>query len=280
MLALEVLPWPIWGSCEPRPYPYGFWGFIFLIIIGIIYLATMWIVGILFYRTYRIVPRREYKLLSVGVLSVALFDTMHVIGDILFFVMNDSRAPIRLNSVEFYFMPFATSLSVMGIIIFYICLFHYGKVKLGEGKNIKYYVFMMLALIGIVLGFNPYNFWHMMPPSNVLDTKPITGTLLLVVGIISLAKFYGAVKRVVFESMRTKPYNIIRMRLLTMSVILMFFLVFLMIPHAMLAMIQEDWAKTLMVAITGVKLLSLGLSAFLLYVSIIWPDWFKRFVEK
>lgn len=277
---MEVLPWPIWNSCEPRPYPYGFWGFIFLTIIGIIYLATMWIIGILFYKTYRIVPRREYKLLTVGILSVALFDTIHVIGDTLFFVMNDSRTPIRLNSAEFYFLPFATSLSVMGIIIFYICLFHYGKIKLREGKNIRYYIFMMLALIGIVLGFNPYNFWHMIPPPNVPDTKPITGTLLLVVGLISIAKFYGAVKRVVFESMKTKPYNIIRMRLLIMSVILMFLLVFLMIPHAMLAMIQEDWAKTLMVAITGVKLLSLGSSAFLLYISMIWPDWFKRFIEK
>jgi len=273
----NVLPWQIWDEAQPRTYPYGLWGFVILIIIGFIYLFTMWIIGILFYRTYKLYPqRKEYKYFSIGITAVALFDTIHVIGDVLFFIMNDSRVPISLGAnTVFYFYPFATSLSVMGIFIFYILVYTYGVYKLGERKTFDY-VFYLLGVLGIAFGLNPYNFWHMIKPEGVFDTKPITGTLLLIVGILAVMKFYVALKTKIIADLKKVPVGLKRIKLVTWGLTLMLILVILMVPHGILATIREPWALASMVIITILKLASLGSSAVLIYSGFVWPSWAER----
>jgi len=279
-----VLPWPMWEDALPREFPYGTWGFVALLIISIAYLLTMWLIGLLFLRTYKLFPqKKEYKYFGIGILTVAFFDSIHVLGDIMFFIMNDSRVPIALGAdVVFYFYPTATSLSVMGIFVFYILVYTYGVYKLEERKPFDN-VFYALGLLGIALGLNPYNFWHMVKPEGAFDTKPITGIFLLIVGILAVYKFYTALKTKLSLELEKAPGGMKRIKIVTWGLILMLILVFLMVPHGMLASLAGkgvEWAKVAMIVITYIKLISLGSSAILIYSGFVWPSWAERIFGK
>jgi len=115
-----VLPWPIWKNAQPREYPYGSSGLLFALVISIIYLTTLLVIGLLFRKVSKELKNPQLKDWSYGFLVVFTFDTLHVIGDILFYLTNDSRVPISFDSIVLYYYPTATSLSVLGI-IFFIC---------------------------------------------------------------------------------------------------------------------------------------------------------------
>jgi len=280
----SVFPWPIWEDAQPREYPYSLGGFIAFIIIAVMYLLIMWLIGILFLRTYKLYPqKKEYKYFGIGVLTVAFFDTIHTIGHILFFIMNDSRVPIILgNHAVFYFYPTATSLSTMGIFVFYILVYTYGVYKLGKVKMFDR-IFYALGFIGIAVGLNPYNFWHMVKPEDVFDTKPITGAFLLIVGLLAVYKFYKALKIKLGPELEKMPLGMKRIKLVTWGLILMLLMVFLMVPHGMLAPLASkgvEWAKIALIVITCIKTISLGSSAVLIYAGFIWPRWAERIFAK
>lgn len=274
-----VLPWPIWADAGFREYPYGVWGFLAVLIIGVVYLAIMWLVGLLFFRIHRLFPQKiEYKYFGFAVLTVAFFDTLHVIGDILFYLMNDSRVPIVITEgVEFYFYPTATSLSVMGVFIAYMLVYTYGVHKLERRERFDW-IFYALGIIGIILGLNPLNWWHIIRPAGMFDTKPITGTFLLIVGILSVYKFYNSLRVKLGPELKALPAGEKRVKIVTIALILLLLLVILMIPHGMLAALATkfEWAKIAMVVITYAKLISLAASALLLYSGLVWPNWAQR----
>ena len=279
-----VLPWPMWEDALPREFPYGTWGFVALLIVSIIYLLTMWLIGFLFLRTYRLFPqKKEYKYFGTGILIVAFFDTIHALGEIMFFITNDSRVPIFLDTnVVFYFYPTVTSLCVMGIFTFYMLVYTYGVYKLEEKKPSDN-VFYALGFLGIALGLNPYNFWHMIKPEGAFDTKPITGILLLIVGILAVYKFYTTLKTKLSLELEKAPGGVKRIKIVTWGLILMLILVFLMMPHGMLATLAGkgvEWAKVAMIAITCIKLISLASSAILIYSGFVWPSWAERIFGK
>ncbi|MCR8473660.1 MAG: hypothetical protein QXE21_05420 [Candidatus Korarchaeota archaeon] len=274
-----TLPWPMWANAQPRPYPYGTWGFLAMLIIGIVYLTIMWIAGLLFLRTYRTFPQRvEYKYFGIAILTVAFFDSIHVLGDILFYLTNDSRVLIQLGAdVAFYLYPTATSLSVTGVFIAFSLIYAYSVHKLGEIKPIDY-IFYTLSIVGIALGLNPYNWWHMIRPEGAFDTKPITGIFLLIVGIMSVRKFYVSLKAKLGPELEKLPAGAKRIKLVTIALVLLLLLVFLMMPHGMLAALatQVEWAKIAMIIVTYIKLLSLATSAILLYSGLVWPNWAQK----
>ncbi|MEX0569548.1 MAG: hypothetical protein Q6363_010405 [Candidatus Njordarchaeota archaeon] len=51
------------------------------------------------------IQKIEYKYLGAGILVVVLFDMFHVVGDILFYFMNDSRTPIYFGISVLYYLP-------------------------------------------------------------------------------------------------------------------------------------------------------------------------------
>lgn len=275
---LGVYPWSIWAEASAREYPYGDIGFIILTVVAISYLIIMWYVGSSFLKTYKLYPgRKEYKYLGLGFLIVAFFDTLHVFGDIAFYFTNDSRVIIELGGGnQLYYLPLATSLSVMGIFIFFAGLYLYSLEKIGAPRGLIDNVFFALVVLGIIMGLNPYNFWHMIAPENAFDTKPVTGILLLIVGLLAIFKFKKTIERIIGEVGEESKHREIRAKLITYSLFLIALLVILMVPHGMLATIEADWAKIAMIIVTIFKLTSLASSALLLYAGTVWPSWAEK----
>ena len=275
-----VFPWPIWAKASPRTYPYGDLGFIFITLIGVVYLILMWFIGISFYKAFKASSRREIKYFSIGLLSIAFFDTLHSAGNALFYFLNDSRVPIEIGSVTIYYLPFATSLSTMGLFICYTMIYLYAAVMMRNQIAAVDKFVILLGIISIFVGFNPYNWWHMVPPEGAIDTKPLTGTLILIMGFITAIMFIKNYRVRLKRELREKPHSVIRLKLTLIGIILLVAQIFLMTLHGTMATIKAPWAATALLIITGAKLISLSLSVTFIYIGTIWPAWAEKIFKK
>lgn len=278
-----VLPWAIWASASSRPYPYGTEGFLAMITIGLICLTVILTVGFLLIRTHKLFPQKvEYKYFGAAMLAIAISGYIHALGNVLFYFTNDSRVIINLGTnVVLYFYPTTTSLAVMGTFLAYIFIYFYGIRKLEKIRPLDY-AFIVLGIAGIILSLSPYNWWHMIKPTGAFDTKPMTGIFLLIVGLLSVYKFYTSLRTRLGQELRTLPAGSKRVKLVAIALFLLLVQVILMIRHSMLAdaATYYEWARAAMIIVTYAKLLSLALFALLLYSGLTWPKWVQRIFGK
>jgi len=271
-----VLPWSIWEDAQPRKYPYGFSGLLFALIISIVYLITLLIIGLLFREASKELKNPQLKYWSYGFLVVFTFDVLHVIGDVLFYLTNDSRVPISFDSVVFYYYPTATSLSVAGIIVFYMLVFYYSILQIHKKLIFSDKIIIFLDVIGILIGLSPYNWWHMTPPEGVIDTKPITGMFLLILGIIAVFAFFKYLRNVVKPKAKEDKLKAIQFKFLRIGFVFMIALTLLMVLHGIMARFKVPWAATGLLIITFFKLLSMILTAIFVWIGFCTPRFIIR----
>jgi len=264
-----VLLWPIWALASPRSYPYGFIGFILTTVIGTIYVIIMIIIGILFLRSARTFRKRELNYLGLAILIVGICDTFHVIGDIFFYLTNDSRVPIDLDGFTLYYYPTATCLSTFGIILAYTLIYLFGAIQTRQRFTTIDRIVTILGIIGIGFGVNPYNWWHMIPPEGAMTTIPITGTFLLVMGILATYSLYRYYQVKLVAEMKVDAVGRLRLKLILAGIGFLGLLVALMMLHAILAVMG---AKILMLIVTYFKIFSLVASVILLYLGVVAPS--------
>jgi len=263
-----VLMWPIWEYASPRPYPYGVAEFVAMTVLGVIYVTIMITIGGLFIRYAKNSGKRELNYLGYSILIVGICDVFHAIGDVLFYLTNDSRVPINLNGITLYYYPTATCLSTFGILLAYTLFYLFGAIQTKQQFTLFDRITIALGLIGIGFGINPYNWWHMVPPENSIVTIPITGIFLLVMGSLATGSLYRYYKLKLVPELKDELREQRRLRFVLLGVGFLGALVVLMILHAVFAVME---IKLLMLIVTYLKILSIIASVTFLYIGIASP---------
>ena len=266
-LSETVFPWPIWSQGKGRPYPYGFYAFVIYTVVGMVYVSVMIIIGYLFLRASKTLKAKKFYLLGFSFLLVGIFDTLHIIGHTLFFLFNDSRTPIRVNGIVIYFYPLTTSLAIGTIILYFTLLYVFGAIETRNKLCPIDKVVILMGIVGITIALNPYNWWHMIAPENALNTMPITGSLILLSGLVaifSLCRYY----RILASKIAEDPISEIKLKLFFVGIITLATTMILMIIHAFSTRMQ---LYDLLLIATTLKLVLLIISAISFYLSLIAP---------
>mgnify|MGYP000271123042 CR=1 FL=1 len=257
----------MWSEATGRCYPYGLYAFWLYVIMGSFYVIVMLFIGILFLRASKILKKKRFSLLGIAFVLVGFLDSLHVIGHVLFLLLNDSRAPIKFNSYILYFYPFATSLAVSGIIIYFTLLYVYSSLEVKSHLGIVDRIVIAIGGAGIALALNPYNWWNMIPPKNAINTTPLTGLVILILGalsILSLRRYHV----ILTSKLVRDPISEVKLKLFLAGIILLAIAVILMMPHVFLA--KMHYYDALLV-VTSFKLALLTLSALCFYLGLVAP---------
>jgi len=262
-----VLPWPIWSQGGGRTYPYGFYAFVAYTLIGIVYVFVMIIIGYLFLRASTALKAKTFYLLGLSFLLVGVFDALHIIGHALFFLFNDSRTPIRLDGAILYLYPLTTSFAVSVIILYFTLLYVFGAMETKRKLVLIDKAVILMGIIGIILALNPYNWWHMIPPKNAINTIPGTGGIIFLSGLAAIYSLY-TYYRDLTSRISGDPISEIKLKLFLIGITTLAIMILLIIPHALLSRAK---LYTSLFIVTTLKLVLLAISAINFYLSLIAP---------
>lgn len=137
-------------------------------------------------------------------------------------------------------------------------------------------IIILLNIVGIFIGINPFNWWHMTPPEEAFDTKPITGMFLFILGILAVFAFFKYVMGIVRPQAKEDKTKAVQFKFLKISLIFMSLLTLLMVLHGIMAKFKAPWVVTGLLIVTFFKLLSMILMAIFVWIGLCTPKFIVK----
>ncbi len=261
--------WPEWWSAEgikltQRPLAWTIFAFS--------YCAIMIIVGLyLLYKGIKL-RRGSLKILGFAIFIVGFNDTFHGLA------IEGARAVGTTHIPgEFPVIPTAAMISIVVFCIFQLLLITWKYKALKKPINKFGWFSYLFGLITIILVILPYNWWLLEPPEGAINTRPITGTFLLILGILVAIHLIGYYREKISRTEELKPVTKVLLRIFLVGTFLLIISILLVILHGMFqALGLPEIALTI---ITAIKLGFLIISVILYTLSLVPPHRFLMWLS-